>query len=875
MVKGKREEYNGRSEDYEFTWLAERGLKWNVWREWMSGWIASNKSGVHHRMRALIWFTNVYLPLIPNPSDAHGLFRLSTQTSLPDLQTALEQTMSVATATGIRNHIYSFFEWILDGYYTEPDDRGVNLRTVANPFSKGKYVSGHVSESVYTPLPYAYIREAREILCPNDRGSFSDWKWAHLQSGQMRSNGREAGRGGDWFAVDPSVIDKDDPDCVWRKRTVIRYNGKNNADLDIYEIWAPVRSVALLLKLHLPLRTYQVRFLDSGEADTWRYVNGSWVINDQHKFALGSERNPWGRGVFCRVHNKDTGEHMTGLHVNTNKTADKNKEERERGYTIPWQHEDVLYWLEKLRNWQEKYNPIDRPQPCIDLDSSTHFGFNKSEDQRREMGSICFLFRDAAHLQGGTSKPITRSVMDTLWYKLLSALQERVHDRGQTLSDGSKFEFVQDYPDEYEGKFAPKKVATHFPLHSLRVSLLTCYAMEGSVPMPVLSKLIAGHSRLLMTLYYVKPSISQVSNAMSEASKKVDAAQHESLRVFLKDASLRQITSKTVYQDQASIEMAMANRNPLGWEHRHIGLCLVGGNTVKSDEKSTVGGCWNGGELFGQRGVPIYLAVPHGPENCIRCRWFITDARYLDPLRAHFNNLSYKASLAAKLAVEHEQIRDELLEERYFAQEEGKPFTRQAELQQAERRYEKQITEADEYAKDLVACFQIIGRLVSIEEDREEGDESTKLVAVGSMEDVRHPISFIETDSEMLQLAQICEDAEIYPDLMDDIRKSPAVEKRSRALNRVLMSQGYVPIFMNMDDRMQLIAGNAMMRAMASKANPTNQLEGFRMASGVLEAGQNLGLLPSGISALEHTFEAPVIKLVDLLSISPSHQGVL
>ncbi len=468
---------------------------------------------------------------------------------------------------------------------------------------------------------------------------------------------------------------------------------------------------------------------------------------------------------------------MTGLHVNTNKTADKNKEERERGYTIPWQHEDVLYWLEKLRNWQEKYNPIDRPQPCVDLDASTHFGFNKSEDQRREMGSICFLFRDAAHLQGGTSKPITRSVMDTLWYKLLSTLQERVHDRGQTLSDGSRFEFVQEYALDVEGQVPLKKVATHFPLHSLRVSLLTCYAMEGNVPMPVLSKLIAGHSRLLMTLYYVKPSISQVSRAMDEASKKVEEAQQESLRVFLKDASLRQITSKTVYRDEASIEMAMANRNPLGWEHRHIGLCLVGGNTVKSDEKATVGGCWNGGELFGVRGAPIYLAVPHGPENCIRCRWFITDARYLDPLRAHFNNLSYKTSLAAKLAVEHEQVRDGLLEDRYFAQEEGKPFIRQAELQQAERRYEKQLVEADEYAKDLVACFQIIGRLVSIEEDREEGDESTKLVAVGSMEDVRHPISFIETDSEMLQLAQICEDAEIYPDLMDDIRKSPAVEK--------------------------------------------------------------------------------------------------
>lgn len=873
MATGKRSEYNGRSEDFEFTWLSDRGRKWELWSEWMAGWIASNSVGVHHRMRALIWFANVYLPLMPEPSNAQGFITLSTQTTLPDIQFYLEKTMSVATATAIRNHIHGFFEWIIDAHYSEPDDRGVKRPLIPNPFTKKKY-SGQSSESVYSPLPYAYIKELRYILCPDARGTFSDWKWAHLQSGQIRSNGREAGKGGDWFPVNPELINRDDPDCVWRQRSVLRFNGRHNAPTEVFELWSPVRSVALLLKLHLPLRTYQVRFLDSGEADTWRYVDGKWELNSLNKFILGSEKNPWNRGVFSRMRSSDTGDIMTGLYVNTNKTADSGKDERERGYTIPWQHEDVLYWLAKLRDWQEKYNPIEKPTSCSDLSNSTHFGFAKSEQAKKDMGSICFLFRDAAHTSGGADKPITRSVMDTLWYKLMHCLQERVYARGQHLSDGSKFEFVLDYEDDESG-LGVKKVATNFPLHSLRVSLLTCYAMEGNVPMPVISKLIAGHSRLLMSIYYVKPSIAQMSNAMDEAERLVDASQHESLRVFLKDASMRQITCKTAYRDEPSIEMAMANRNPLGWEHRHIGLCLVGGNTVKSDEKATVGGCWNGGELFGIRGTPIYLAVPHGPENCVRCRWFITDARYLDPLRAHFNNISYRASLAAKLAIEHEQVRDELFEERYFAQEADTPFTRQAELQQAERRYEKQIVEADEYAKDLVACFQIIGRLVAIEEGREEGDESTKLVAVGSMEDVRHPISFIETDSEMLQLAQICEDAEIYPDLMDDVRKSPAVEKRSRALNQMLMKQGYTPVFMNMDDRMQLIAGNAMMRAMATKAYPGNQLEGFKMAAGLLETGQNLGLLPTGIAALEHVFEAPVIKLVDLLTTSSNRRGGL
>jgi hypothetical protein len=364
-----------------------------------------------------------------------------------------------------------------------------------------------------------------------------------------------------------------------------------------------------------------------------------------------------------------------------------------------------------------------------------------------------------------------------------------------------------------------------------------------------------------------------MSEAMDQATAKIGQAQEDSLRVFLLDANLRQITCKTAYRDEASLQAALANRNPIGWEHRHIGLCLVGGNTTRSDEMGTVAGCWNGGDLINS---VTYGPVPNGPENCVRCRWFVTDASFLDALRAHFNNISYQASLAANLAVEHEQFRDSLLEARYRVTEQGGPFIQQHELQKAERRYEKQIVLADQLAKDLVACFQLIGRLMAIEEARAEGDDVTKLIAVGSMQDVHQPISFIETDSELLQLAQICEDAEIYPDLADDLRKTPAIEKRSRALNRLLMQNGYSPVFMQMDERMQLIVGNAMMRNMARQASASDQLEGFRYVAGMVEAGQHLNLLPSGVAALEEIFQGPVVKLSELIATSfRSHRDII
>lgn len=57
---------------------------------------------------------------------------------------------------------------------------------------------------------------------------------------------------------------------------------------------------------------------------------------------------------------------------------------------------------------------------------------------------------------------------------------------------------------------------TYYPLHSLRVSLITAFALEGGVPMPVLSKCIAGHARLVMTLYYTKMGISYVTDTMKK-----------------------------------------------------------------------------------------------------------------------------------------------------------------------------------------------------------------------------------------------------------------------------------------------------------------------------------------------------------------------
>ncbi|WP_345860589.1 gamma-mobile-trio integrase GmtZ [Shewanella algae] len=872
--KGKKPD--GRSSDLTFSWmLTTLGTEWQQWQELAAEWMSTQETGVDDKRKALTIFFELYLAeYAPYAiSDVSLFFK-----GYKGHHCSTEEFKKVIMQQGISNYrrhaeypnnCVKFINFVIGKVFSEKDDKGNLVALVQNPLSSIKKEAG-ATETVRAPLPYRYIQELRQILCPlpdkaelivikqnlkheetllpvHQYRHFKHWIWAQQQTGQ-------GVKSGDWFEVEPELIDTADPDCVWRCKKVKRQiKGKGRQTITLHQIWSPVKAMVIFMKLLLPLRTYQVRMLDSGEADTWRYEQGQWILNAQHDFALGSEKRPFGKGVFRRIQDTMTGFNSTGLYINTNKTADQNKDELERGYVIPWQNEEVLYWLGKLRNWQEKYNPIAKPTDCSSL-LNKHTGDKKSDKQLESMGEIAFLFRDASAKGEDKHKPIVGgTALGHFWYQLLLELENLLAERGDTLYNGERLKLVMDYP---KGTLDSAKIATLFPLHSLRVSLITAYTMETQLPLPVISKLLAGHTRLLMTIYYNKITPSVMAEKMDEAHGELDEKSKQSVRRFLKDASMKQIQCKMVYHSEDSVQAALVNRNPIGWEERSYGLCLVGGNTVKSDEISTLGGCWNGGELIKDATAAayrVYASVPHGPENCIRCRWFITEARYLPALNAHFNQLSYKAHQAANLSVEIEGELDALKDEQFFCEEQGEPFIKHDGLQALQRRYEKQQVEADEYAKDWIACFELINKIIRVEEARNEDDTKDKLIAVGSEQDVSYALKFIETDSELLHLSLLCDDAEFYPDLQDELRKTPAIEKRSRQLSRVLMKKGLEPIFMVMDDKQQLFAGNAMLRQMAKIADPDDKLEGYRKVANYIEAGeylQDINLLRVGMTAL-------------------------
>jgi len=874
------------SSDLKFTWIVNLlGSEWVSWQELATCFVDERCKTVSPGpyLWAIKQLLKKYLYICAPYASNPALFfkgMAGHKCSTEEFKKILETSISPYETYRAIKIATEFSDFIIKNAFSQEDDYGNSIPMVRSPFTTIPTPGQH-TETVRQALPYRYIEHLRRILCPlPDKAELTDikqnlkdsenllpsyhyrhfkhWRWAQLQSGQTI-----VGTDGDWFDVNQQLIDESDPDCVWRTKEVTRcIKDKEYKTYTIYQIWSPAKAMVIFMKLYLPLRTYQVRLLDSGEADTWRYEKGQWTLNNKHDFVLGTKKRPFGKGIFRRIQDNMIGQFSTGLYINTNKTADKNKKELERGYVIPWEHKEVLYWLEKLRNWQEKYNPIQKPTACTDLDRK-HTSQQKSKAYLESMGEVSFLFRNASGQKNERDKPLTHTAITPMWFSLLLHLENQLAERGDTLDNGERLRLVVED--------ATKTTATLFPMHSLRVSLITAYTMETTLPLPVISKLLVGHTRLLMTIYYNKITPSVMAEKMEEAETQLKGKFKQSVRNFLKDASMKQIQCKMVYHKEESIQSALVNRNPIGWEERATGLCLVGGNTVMSDEVSTLGGCWNGGELMKDSTSAsnrIYDSVPHGPENCIRCRWFITEARYLPALNAQFNQLSYKAHQAANLAIEIEGELGALKDEQFFCEEQGKIFIKHSEVQALQRRYEKQQVEADEYAKDWIACFELINKIIRVEETRAKDVTKDKLIAVGTEQDVSFALKFLETDSELLHISLLCEDAEFYPDLQDELRKTPAIQKRSMQLSRMLMKKGFEPIFLEMDEKTQLIAANAMLRHMAKISDPDDKLEGYRKVANYLEAGKYLEehkLFDAGISALTN----------EALHLENSHTAIL
>ena len=277
----------------------------------------------------------------------------------------------------------------------------------------------------------------------------------------------------DWFKVDKSIIDRNDPNCVWKES-----KGQ-------YQIWSPVRLIALYVQLFMPFRGSQICWLDSGEADTHLLTKHNkgfqWEENTILKEYRVPEKNWQGFLKPTESLTYTNKNHIIGVkcHVNTNKTA-KNTY---TGYDVPWLDERIIPWLIMLRDWQIKYNPLS-----ASIKWSNDFKSTKlSETQLKKYGynsRSCFLFRDP---NKGFIYPLGQSKLSSAFCGLLYLIQDEELPLAYLKKEGSSNKALSNF-------------RSPFTLHSMRVSLITAFIRDAKISPEIVQKLV-GHSSLVMTIY--------------------------------------------------------------------------------------------------------------------------------------------------------------------------------------------------------------------------------------------------------------------------------------------------------------------------------------------------------------------------------------
>ncbi|WP_167360504.1 gamma-mobile-trio integrase GmtZ [Pseudomonas arsenicoxydans] len=732
--------------DDKFQWALEKDVTLVEWVLLASQFMATLSSNLTKYRTTLNYFFDF---LVGHPE----------VTRVPEQYLRRDYALATPFQAATESHesvLHAFFEHILETRCVSEDDYGYKVRLPGfhNPIEVRSRPK-RPAETHREAMPTRFVRMLHDILVADD------FAWAR-KFGEARWNGH----GGDTFK--------------WF-----------NPDTRLYEdVWSPVRAIALLVKLLLPARTFQVRMLDSGEADTHEYdlASNSWLKNTGHLAPTG--KKTVAKGVFAR-HRDNDGQEFVFLRFNTNKTADQNKDSSDAGYVMPWQHLEVIRLLTALRDWQKKYNPINVPTRWQDIKD---IGISKrySAEALAAKGSNCFLFREACLPH--RDQPVSDVRLNTLWRNLNLELERRLAGAGETMPDGSPIILV-------EKTQVGRPV---YDLHSLRVTLITALAESGGVPPAVLMKVV-GHASVIMTLYYMKLSPNHICEQLNEAELKLHNREQMDWQAWLANQTREILVSAVAHTSSSALEV-IAIGSPTSWVVRDHGICPVGCSR-----------CHEGGEaIINSKAYQKWGAVPGGATNCVRCRFFITGPAFLLGLQAYFDNIGYKLKEASE-RYQAAKSKFEALEAANVAKHASGVAIAKQEVHQlsvAASHLDQRTHEVDNLAHSWHATYRLIQQCLNIirasKKQPTQSNQQYALVAAGGVSNVE---AVLEQTSEFEQVDRICQSAVFF----EGIDSTTPNLKRMRAFDAMLKRNGLNPVFVDLDEQVALEAGNQMAAFMYAK----------------------------------------------------------
>lgn len=579
------------------------------------------------------------------------------------------------------------------------------------------------------------------------------------------------------------IIEEDD--FAWPKSVINNFSGKpvhwitwtNPETGKIERVFCEVLPRLLLLLLEIPLRSIQARRLDSGEGDereydsvsrTWRNATGP--LAGYWKSARAKNRR---RGVLREIAT-EIGT-ITGFWINSNKTQDRaTLFDENSGYEIPWQHDEVIKNLAEMRRWQEKYNPVSEPLPYGAVSPAIFKGEEPSRSVRAAMPARFYLFRYPLNVDHRRANEAPPSYF-ALWSFFLEALDE-MERRLREEDPAGAIKIITDR------NMSDQPTAAIFTLHGMRSSTLTSLHLAG-VPIGVLSKLVAGHATILMTLRYTKFDPAHVNQILNDARTKVMLESKDRFANFLKSATIAEAMRMSArLSDDGLAQMSTSSYGePTGWSRFDLGICPNGATL-----------CHIGGEVAQQkkekngRNRSVYKTVPGGPRNCVRCRFFVTGLPFLIPLWAHATAIFAKVDSLSKrideLVAEVETLK---VERRSLGPASPRALTdRIAVLDELAATHGDA---RDQLLADAHATIFLIEKIRTIMSSGDAGDEAKLPMLLGE-DGVPQLAARESTRFEVVDA--VVQMSRVFPSLA-----SAELETiRDEFLNKVLYSNGYVPI---------------------------------------------------------------------------------
>ncbi|TCQ24860.1 VPA1269 family protein [Rhizobium sp. PP-CC-3G-465] len=536
-------------------------------------------------------------------------------------------------------------------------------------------------------------------------------------------------------------------------RVKIRIGGK------VRSVYCPVIPTLLRSAFDLPLRMAQWRRLDSGEGDVYRYdpSSKSWVVNDgplAGYWARMARKRPDDvstRGYAYR-YIEEAGE-ITGFWINTNKTG--------KPYAIPWQHDPLHLRLAELVEWQKKWNPIEEaitPKQYLDDEKNT------PRITMEELPDILPLFRlFPSNVSPFPGRIPSTSDMDHAWQFLMAQLETR---------------WNLENPDEpisivsYQ-KTTGQRQKSIYGLHGLRVLGLTTLYRAG-IPLELLSKMVAGHATLVMTLYYLKFDPLTVAAMLDGAMVEAKAQAQRDLINAWKTFDLEQARAQSVALTPDAIEAAVSSPSKVEYCNVDIGFCPWDCTR-----------CWDGGPVLrkdkGSGGKAKDLRAAVEPRNCVMCRHFVTGPEWIDALQLYGSKLCEKRRyLAVKINLVNEKVeqlktqrRADAISQQLYRQSYDALQSEIVPLMEALEPLENAIFNTETL---LAACVRLL--------DADTESKGGNYVAA-SRQSVVEYLETTEFDSASMLTAA----SRVYPILGDDRVES----YRNEHLNRIMFNSGMIP----------------------------------------------------------------------------------